>query len=74
VTYKDGVYDITDFVDGHPGGSARIMMAAGVPCSPPVGFGLWISSSWCFARHGHGGKTCGAVAAAQQDRRRSSAL
>jgi sulfite oxidase len=29
VTYKDGVYDITDFVEGHPGGSARIMMAAG---------------------------------------------
>lgn len=32
VTYKDGVYDITDFVDGHPGGSKRIMMAAGVHC------------------------------------------
>lgn len=32
VTYKDGVYDITDFVEGHPGGSARIMMAAGAGC------------------------------------------
>lgn len=29
VTYQDGVYDITDFVDGHPGGKGRIMMAAG---------------------------------------------
>lgn len=29
VTYKSGVYDITDFVDGHPGGPKRIMMAAG---------------------------------------------
>lgn len=30
VTYKSGVYDITEFVEGHPGGSKRIMMAAGV--------------------------------------------
>mmetsp|Transcript_28948 Transcript_28948/g.84853 ORF Transcript_28948/g.84853 Transcript_28948/m.84853 type:complete len:537 (-) Transcript_28948:164-1774(-) len=28
VTYKDGVYDITDFVDSHPGGN-RILLAAG---------------------------------------------
>jgi sulfite oxidase len=28
VTYKDGVYDITEFVDNHPGGN-RIMLAAG---------------------------------------------
>jgi sulfite oxidase len=34
VTYKDGVYDITDFVEGHPGGSARIMMAAGSSIDP----------------------------------------
>ena len=30
VTYKDGVYDITDFVDSHPGGS-RILLASGGP-------------------------------------------
>jgi sulfite oxidase len=29
VTYKDGVYDITQFVEEHPGGRARIMLAAG---------------------------------------------
>lgn len=29
VTHGSGVYDITDFIDGHPGGSQRIMMAAG---------------------------------------------
>lgn len=29
VTYKNGVYDVTNFIDGHPGGSQRIMMAAG---------------------------------------------
>mmetsp|Transcript_10941 Transcript_10941/g.27610 ORF Transcript_10941/g.27610 Transcript_10941/m.27610 type:complete len:582 (-) Transcript_10941:75-1820(-) len=28
VTYKEAVYDITEFVDGHPGGS-RILLAAG---------------------------------------------
>jgi hypothetical protein len=31
VTHGSGVYDITDFIDGHPGGSQRIMMAAGRP-------------------------------------------
>ena len=34
VTYKDGVYDITDFVQSHPGGSKRIMMAAGGRIDP----------------------------------------
>lgn len=33
VTYKDGVYDITDFVEGHPGGEV-IMMAAGNAIDP----------------------------------------
>lgn len=27
VTYKDGVYDITDFVASHPGGAQKIMLA-----------------------------------------------
>ena len=29
VTHKGGVYDITDFIEQHPGGAARIMLAAG---------------------------------------------
>lgn len=33
VTYKDGVYDITDFVNEHPGGNV-IMMAAGNAVDP----------------------------------------
>lgn len=33
VTYKDGVYDITDFVNEHPGGNV-IMMAAGNAIDP----------------------------------------
>lgn len=33
VTYKEGVYDITDFVDDHPGGDI-IMMAAGSAVDP----------------------------------------
>jgi hypothetical protein len=33
VTYKDGVYDITDFVAEHPGG-AKIMLAAGGAVDP----------------------------------------
>ena len=28
-TYKDKVYDITDFIDSHPGGKDKIMLAAG---------------------------------------------
>jgi len=34
VSYKDGVYDVTDFVAMHPGGSARLMLAAGGPLDP----------------------------------------
>mmetsp|Transcript_27669 Transcript_27669/g.94435 ORF Transcript_27669/g.94435 Transcript_27669/m.94435 type:complete len:490 (-) Transcript_27669:114-1583(-) len=34
VTYKDGVYDITDFVRNHPGGSDKIMLAAGGAVDP----------------------------------------
>jgi hypothetical protein len=42
VTYKDGVYDITDFISMHPGiqhcfnilkGGEKILMAAGLPFS-----------------------------------------
>ena len=34
VTYKDGVYDVTEWVDQHPGGAARLMMAAGSAIDP----------------------------------------
>ena len=34
VTYKDGVYDVTEWVDQHPGGAARLMMAAGGAIDP----------------------------------------
>eukprot|EP00889_Picochlorum_renovo_P003723 jgi/Picre1/30753/NNA_006114.t1 len=34
VTYKDGVYDVTDWVDIHPGGASRLMLAAGGPIDP----------------------------------------
>ncbi|OQR67496.1 putative sulfite oxidase [Tropilaelaps mercedesae] len=33
VTYKDGVYDITDFIDQHPGGE-NIMLGAGAAIDP----------------------------------------
>ncbi|CAH1103927.1 unnamed protein product [Psylliodes chrysocephalus] len=33
VTYKAGVYDITDFIEGHPGGD-QILMAAGSSVEP----------------------------------------
>jgi len=29
VYYKDGVYDITDFLESHPGGMSKILLAAG---------------------------------------------
>ena len=29
VAYKDGVYDITDFIKKHPGGSEKVMLGAG---------------------------------------------
>lgn len=34
VTYKDGVYDITDFIVNHPGGQDKIMLAAGKAIDP----------------------------------------
>jgi len=34
VTYKDGVYDVSQWVDIHPGGSSRLMLAAGGPIDP----------------------------------------
>lgn len=34
VTYKEGVYDITEFVDKHPGGPSKIIMAAGSSIEP----------------------------------------
>ena len=34
VTYREGVYDITKFVAKHPGGSSKIMMAAGSSIEP----------------------------------------
>ncbi|XP_074028867.1 sulfite oxidase isoform X3 [Leptinotarsa decemlineata] len=33
VTYKEGVYDITEFIEGHPGGD-QILMAAGSSVEP----------------------------------------
>ena len=34
VTYLDGVYDITDFLNVHPGGSEKLMLAAGGAIEP----------------------------------------
>lgn len=34
VTYKDGVYDVTDWLDIHPGGKPRLMLAAGGAIDP----------------------------------------
>ena len=34
VTYKDGVYDLTDFAKSHPGGAAKLLMAKGGPIEP----------------------------------------
>jgi len=34
VTFGQGVYDITEFVDKHPGGPSKIMMAAGGSIDP----------------------------------------
>ncbi|XP_076650743.1 sulfite oxidase [Halictus rubicundus] len=34
VIFKQGVYDITDFIDQHPGGSSKILMAAGSSMDP----------------------------------------
>lgn len=34
VTYKNGVYDITEFVASHPGGREKILLAAGASIEP----------------------------------------
>ena len=34
VTYGDGVYDITDFIEQHPGGGDKILLAAGSSLEP----------------------------------------
>ena len=34
VTYGDGVYDITDFIEQHPGGGDKIILAAGSSLEP----------------------------------------
>ncbi len=34
VTFKDGVYDVTDFIAAHPGGASKIMLAAGGSVEP----------------------------------------
>jgi len=34
VTYKDGVYDVSAFLDSHPGGAARLLLAAGGAIDP----------------------------------------
>ena len=34
MTYKDGVYDVTDFLEMHPGGASRLMLAAGGAIDP----------------------------------------
>ncbi|XP_043266348.1 sulfite oxidase, mitochondrial [Colletes gigas] len=34
VTFKQGVYDITDFIEKHPGGPSKIIMAAGSSVEP----------------------------------------
>jgi hypothetical protein len=34
VTYKDGVYDVTRFLELHPGGAQRLMLAAGGAIDP----------------------------------------
>lgn len=34
VTYGEGIYDITEFIDKHPGGPSKILMAAGGSIEP----------------------------------------
>ena len=38
VGYKDAVYDITDFVKKHPGGSEKVMLGAGANLEPFFAF------------------------------------
>lgn len=44
VTFKDGVYDITEFIAMHPGGAQRIMLAAGGGWVH--GMGGWVGRAW----------------------------
>lgn len=44
VSYKNGVYDITEFVESHPGGTAKIMLAAGSSIDP-----FWLM----YQQHNH---------------------
>ena len=34
VTYKDNVYDITNFIENHPGGKDKILLSAGKSLEP----------------------------------------
>lgn len=34
VAYKDSVYDVTDFVKKHPGGSEKLLLGAGTHLEP----------------------------------------
>jgi sulfite oxidase len=34
VTYKDSIYDVTNFIDSHPGGKDKILLAAGKSVEP----------------------------------------
>lgn len=34
MTYKDGVYDLTEFCKVHPGGGEKLIMAKGGPIEP----------------------------------------
>ena len=34
VTYKEGVYDLTEFAINHPGGAEKLLMARGGPIEP----------------------------------------
>ena len=34
ISYKDKVYDVTNFVKNHPGGESKIMLAAGKSADP----------------------------------------
>lgn len=38
MAYKDGVYDVTDYVKRHPGGTSFIMLAAGSYIEPFMSF------------------------------------
>jgi sulfite oxidase len=38
VSFRDGVYDITDFIKVHPGGSEKILLGAGSNLEPFFAF------------------------------------